>query len=233
MTISIGLGILLGSIVAQGVFAAAPAASQRWDFEDVTIGKLPDGWKVEGTNQDGPVATWEVVEDKSAPAGTKVLSLTRSNHTSEGTFNLCWSDKSSFKNGELSVRLKANSGKEDQGGGLIWRALDKDNSYICRANPLENNIRVYYVKGSKRSMLKSAPVEMASGQWHTLRIVHEDTHIHCFFNGKLLLEVDDSTFANAGGIGLWTKADAATSFDGLEVHTDASQSVDAPAAPVK
>jgi len=218
MTTKAFKGALLGVLLALAAHAAEPAAPQRWDFEDIPAGKLQEGWKVEGTNQDGPVATWEVVEEKAASGNSKVLTLTKPNHSSAGTFNLCWNDQVKFKNGEISVRLRANSGEEDQGGGLIWRALNKDNYYICRANPLEENIRLYTVQDGKRTTLKSATIDMASGAWHTLRIMHEGEHIRCYLNEKLALEAKDTTFAHAGGVGFWTKADAATSFDGLEVH---------------
>jgi hypothetical protein len=33
------------------------------------------------------------------------------------------------------------------------------------------------------------------------------------FNGKQLFEVEDSTFTDAGKVGLWTKADSVTLFD--------------------
>jgi len=33
------------------------------------------------------------------------------------------------------------------------------------------------------------------------------------YNGKQLFEVEDSTFAGPGKIGLWTKADSVTLFD--------------------
>lgn len=33
------------------------------------------------------------------------------------------------------------------------------------------------------------------------------------FNGQKLFEVEDSTFPQAGKIGLWTKADSVTYFD--------------------
>ena len=36
-------------------------------------------------------------------------------------------------------------------------------------------------------------------------------------DGKVLLEIEDSTFTAAGGVGLWAKADAATFFDDLQV----------------
>jgi hypothetical protein len=35
-------------------------------------------------------------------------------------------------------------------------------------------------------------------------------------NGKVYLEVKDETFAKAGKIGLWSKADAQTPFAGLK-----------------
>ncbi|MHC4090768.1 MAG: family 16 glycoside hydrolase, partial [Planctomycetota bacterium] len=56
-----------------------------------------------------------------------------------------------------------------------------------------------------------------SGKWHTIKIEHRGNHIRCHLNGQKLLDVKDDTFAEAGGIGLWTKADAVTSFDDLAV----------------
>lgn len=42
-----------------------------------------------------------------------------------------------------------------------------------------------------------------------------DDHIRCFLDGRKALEVSDGTFKDAGMIGLWTKADASSSFDDL------------------
>ena len=39
-----------------------------------------------------------------------------------------------------------------------------------------------------------------------------------FFDGQKIMEVEDSTFPGAGKVGLWTKADSVTYFDGLEVN---------------
>jgi hypothetical protein len=51
--------------------------------------------------------------------------------------------------GAIEVRLKAMAGSIDQGGGIVWRVRNRDNYYITRWNPLENNIRLYHVfKGS-------------------------------------------------------------------------------------
>lgn len=206
----------LGYIMAKG------GETQKKDkivftFENEATGEIPVNWKIEATNQKGPLASWEIVEDKTAPSGKKVLALTHPNHTFGGTFNLCWTDQIQFLNGEIIVKFKANSGVEDQGGGVIWRAKDINNYYISRYNPLENNFRIYYVKEGARRMLASARIKLPAHQWHELKIVHKGVIISGYLNGKKLLEVQDNTFSEPGGVGLWTKADAATSFDDFEI----------------
>lgn len=69
-------------------------------------------------------------------------------------------------------------------------------------------------------MASAENVRVATGQWLTVRIVHNGFHIEGWIDGQRLLEFDDGTFPDEGGVGLWTKADAATSFDDLIVRTD-------------
>ena len=51
------------------------------------------------------------------------------------TFNMALVEEITYQDLDITVRLKANTGAIDQGGGLIWRARDKDNYYIARYNP--------------------------------------------------------------------------------------------------
>ncbi len=204
--------------IAAGQEAAARNRIVRFTFDELHGGVLPAGWKGQATNRRGPLATWKVTKDSSAPSGNKVLSLVKVNHTFGGTFNLCWTDRVHFLNGEIAVKFRANSGLEDQGGGVIWRVRDKDNYYICRYNPLEKNFRIYYVKDGARRMLASARIQLPAHQWHGLKITMNGDQMAGYLNGKKLLEVKDHTFPEAGGVGLWTKADAATSFDDFEIH---------------
>ena len=108
-------------------------------------------------------------------------------------------------------------GKIDQGGGLVWRAKDKNNYYIARYNPLEENYRVYKVENGNRTMLQSTNIK-SSNSWHTLSIKAQGNHIQCFYDDKKYLDITDSTFTESGGVGLWTKADAKTYFDNLIVQ---------------
>ena len=217
MAAAASMAFALWLMPAVWVTGATDSRQHAWDFEDVPLGQLPTGWRVEGTNQRGPLATWQVVADEAAASGRKVLALTSPNHDSGGTFNLCWTEAVSFLNGELEVSFKAHAGREDQGGGIIWRVRDKDNYYVARFNPLEENFRLYYVKDGARKMLASATISLKAGAWHRMRITHAGDRIEGYLNSNKLLEAGDTTLTEAGGIGLWTKADAATSFDDLSV----------------
>jgi hypothetical protein len=112
--------------------------------------------------------------------------------------------------------MKAIAGKEDQGGGLVWRAKDAKNYYVARYNPLEDNYRLYKVEKGKRTQLKSANIKPREG-WHTLRVSMKGNVIECYYDGQKFLEAEDGTFSDSGKIGLWTKSDAQTHFDGLTV----------------
>jgi hypothetical protein len=213
--------LLLAACFAHAACAAPPEplrGSRRWTFDDTAEGKLPAGFVVDATRRVGALATWEVVAVANAPSAPKVLALTYPNHKSYDSFNLCWVPGLSFRDGVLGVKFCARSGKEDQGGGLIWRATGPNDYYVVRLNPLESNLRLYHVVGGTRTMLASADCAARTGEWHELRIEHRGDWITCSVDGQERLSVRDATLTAAGGIGLWTKADAATEFDDLVVQ---------------
>jgi hypothetical protein len=176
-----------------------------------------DGWRMQSTGGSGPHATWQARADATAISRPNVMALTAVNHSSEERFNLCWNPGVAFRDGRLSVVVRADGGEVDQGGGPMWRVRDADNYYVCRYNPLESNYRVYVVHDGVRRQLATAIVEADGAAWHRLEVEHTGSHIRCWFDGALKLEADDATIDGAGGTGLWTKADARTSFDDLSV----------------
>lgn len=187
------------------------------DFEGMQPGSIVPGWRNEATKPSPTSGTWSVAADGSG----SVLDLTGVDHVERRTFNLYWTGSPQFLDGDLSVRVRANSGVVDQGGGLIWRVLDADNYYITRYNPLEENLRLYYVKEGKREVLADVPgVVIPAGTWFKLDVRHVGSEISVSLDSKELIRMEDTTFPLAGGIGLWTKADAATSFDDFMVRPD-------------
>jgi hypothetical protein len=176
---------------------------RSWNFEAESPGAIARGFS-------GQVGRWEVVADGSNHV------LAQQAESGERVFNLALIDDTSYKDLDITVRVKAHTGQVDQGGGLVWRARDKDNYYVARYNPLEDNLRVYKVENGVRTQLDHADAP-GDHDWHTLRITMTDREILGYLDGKKLLVAEDSTFPDAGKIGLWTKADARSSFDDLAV----------------
>lgn len=186
----------------------------RQSFDGVSDGSLPRGWNVDATNSRGRLAEWKVVRDADASSAPRVLAVVKTSDAVGGDFNLCWTSDIVFRDGVIEVRIRADGGDEDQGGGVIWRARDANNYYVARYNPLEENFRIYYVKNGRRKQLASAEnLAIKAGEWFALKIIHRGEKAEGFLNGKKYFEVADATFLEPGGVGLWTKADAASSFD--------------------
>jgi hypothetical protein len=198
--------------------AAGPIVTgTKLDFEDVATGSLPAGWVAAETAGAGRLGKWRVEEMTGAPSGKRVLRLYETKNSGV-TFNLCMSEATFPADLDLAVRLHANSGSEDQGGGLIWRAKDADNYYLARWNPLEDNLRAYKVVGGRRSMFQSVELKADATQWHALRIRAKGKSVEVSFDGTARISFEDDTFGQPGKVGVWTKADAASSFDDLEVN---------------
>ena len=118
---------------------------------------------------------------------------------------------------DLQVSFLPFSGKADMGGGLIWRAGDDRNYYLTRANPLEQNIRIYRVVKGVRHMLRNFDQTIDVRQWHRLRVINRGCAIQVFYDEKEVFHFCDETFTS-GRIGLWTKSDAVTYFDDLQLQ---------------
>jgi hypothetical protein len=134
---------------------------------------------------------------------------------------VCLQDAPRFRDGFVQVRFKTVSGDIDQAAGVVWRAKDHVNYYICRANALEDNVVLYKIQDGKRTALDiigrkggyGVDAKVVPAQWHTLRVDFSGNRFRVTLNGQHLFDVEDSTFAEPGCVGLWTKADSVTHFD--------------------
>ena len=186
------------------------------DFDASPVGSLPTGFSSAITGAGGPVS-WIVVQDSTAPSEGKVLAQTSTDKTSF-RFPLCIYNRFAATDVTVSVSFKPVTGTVDQAAGLVARYRDKDNYYIVRANALENNVRLYKVERGKRKEFAGANVKVYPREWQTLGLEVEGTHFRVSLNDRLLFEADDSTFKDAGKVGLWTKADSVTYFDNFTIR---------------
>lgn len=153
--------------------------------------------------------SWKITQDKDQ----NILSMMK---RSKGSYNLCYNTDVDFLDGVISVDFKANSGEIDQGGGLMWRVQDEDNYYVARFNPLEDNFRYYIVHHGWRSEIASARVHLSVG-WHTMKVIQKGTNFTAYIDGVKYFDLEDEHLQQEGAVGVWSKADAHTSFDNLNI----------------
>jgi hypothetical protein len=108
------------------------------------------------------------------------------------------------------------AGREAATDGIVFRFAEGHYD-VVRANALENNFRRYYYNRGRHQLATARVPPPALGQWHTRRVVAVGEHIQAYLNGALLLEHRDARYG-AGQVGLWTKADAMTTFDDLVIR---------------
>ena len=195
---------------------ASPGAARTWSFdENAAAGAPPSGFSF-GRTGEGREGKWVVRAEASAPSGANVLAQVDSDGT-DYRFPVAWANEPSLRDVELRVRCKQVSGKVDQACGVVFRLRDANNYYLTRANALEGNVRLYYVKDGHRQQIASYSGKVASGAWHSVRVAAQGDHIQVWFDDAKAIDQHDKTFTDAGKVGLWTKADSVTYFDDLSV----------------
>ena len=193
---------------------ASPA--QIWNFDRNQPGTLPGEFSI-GTLFDGrPAGDWQVLATDRAKSPPHVLAQLMAKGA-EHAYKVVLIKEAIASDLNLEVSFLPIQGQADMGGGLIWRAADDRNYYLARANPLEQNIRVYRVVKGVRHLLENFDQTIDVRQWHILRVTHRGCQINIFYDNKQVFDLCDKTF-QAGMIGLWTKSDAVTYFDDLQLQ---------------
>ena len=182
------------------------AYGEKISFDNDEPNKAPGGWHIGVTGKGNP--KWMVIRDSTAPSAPNVLY-----QSGEGTFPWCVIPGVSISDGFVEVKFKALSGKIDQAGGVIWRFKDGNQYYIARANALENNVSLYYVKKGIRRTIKYVDARVPLNKWNTIRAEFAGDEIKFFLNGKKYIDLKDEHISGAGAVGIWTKADSKTLFD--------------------
>ncbi|TKS61519.1 MAG: hypothetical protein EWM72_00267 [Nitrospira sp.] len=195
--------------------AETASLSQEWSFDHEQPGVIPSQFSI-GTLFDGrPAGDWQVLATERAKSPPQVLAQLMAKGA-EHAYKVTLVKGTVASDLTLQVSFLPIQGNADMGGGLIWRAADDRNYYLARANPLEQNIRVYRVVKGVRHLLQNFDQTIGVKQWHTLRVIHQGCRMIIAYDDKQVFDLCDKTF-HAGMIGLWTKSDAVTYFDDLQL----------------
>ena len=192
-----------------------------WSFDGDEVDGAPAGFSF-GRTGNGKQGRWVVRAAAGAPSKPNVLVQLDADAT-DARFLVAVVDGSSFRDVKLSVSCKPISGTVDQACGLVWRFQDANNYFLTRANALEGNVRLYHVKGGNRGERASWSGNVATKTWHKLAVEAKGDRVVVTFDGQKVLDAKDSTFTEAGKVGVWTKADSVTEFDDLSASAPLAQ----------
>lgn len=204
-------------VIDVGRVASDPDQSTRaWTFDTEPPNIVPKGFVI-GTLFDGrPAGEWKVMPTDRAKSAPHVLAQLMAKGA-EHAYKVVLLEGFPSTNVDVQVSFLPIAGSADMGGGVLWRAADDRNYYLARANPLEQNIRIYRVVNGVRHLLENFDQIINVKRWHTLRVINQGCRSRVLFDEKEVFDLCDQTFSR-GRIGLWTKSDAVTYFDDLQMQ---------------
>ncbi len=198
-------------------FGLGATAGRVINFDNCPLGKTPAEWTVAMTNH-GRAPRWEIVKDLSAATQPYVFAQVSADPVRD-RFPLAIYDGVTFRDGEVSVRLKPVSGREVQAGGLVWRYRDENNYYLARANALAKNVQVFKVEnGIRMPLMAGVHHEIPSNAWSILKVSAKGNRFQVYMDHRRILQGYDNTFRSSGRVGLWTVADSVTYFDDFRIN---------------
>ena len=195
--------------------AAVTLATARAEAQQATRLDLETAAYTGAITGSGAAARWELLADPTAPTKRMVLAQTSVDKT-DYRFPLAILDVPAPANLDVSVRFKPVAGEVTvlPASRCAWAT---ETYYVVRANALEENVRLYRMVGGRRSQFAGANAKVASGVWQELRLKVEGNRFEVFLDGRSLYTASDTTFAAAGPVAFWTKADSVTYFDDFRI----------------
>src|ERR1700756_4078188 len=171
---------IVGAALITAVLVSV-ALADTVNFDNLKTGAPPPGWTATKTGSGD--AKWTIENDDTAPSKPNVLK-----QSGQATYPVCIKDDTNLRDGFVEVKFKAISGKEDQAGGLVWRAKDLNNYYVARANALEDNVTIYHTVNGRRTEKKRTDMKVTTNTWHTLRAEFQGSHFTVTLDGKKAIE---------------------------------------------
>lgn len=123
-----------------------------------------------------------------------------------------------FQNGEIEMRFQLLEGALDQCAGILFNVKPNGDYLTVRFNGKEDNLVLWtFNKGTRKFVKRGAEdVPLQTKQWYTMKIAVHGTKLEGYLNGRRLL---DYTLPEAvsGKVGVWSKTDSVSYFDGFTV----------------
>jgi hypothetical protein len=166
------------------------------------------------TIPEGAVSPWVSVEDATAAGG---VALEQRGRPTYANHSLAIYKPASVTDAEISVRIKAIGGREDQGGGIALRLPAPDNYYLVEMDARRDRVVFLRVVEGNAEEIISVDADIATKAWHTLKVRAVDDEFTVSLDGIWSFTVFDKALSGKGRVALWTATDSVTRFDSLAI----------------
>jgi hypothetical protein len=154
---------------------------------------------------------WVVVADATASSGSAILH-TRAART-EAAEGLAICQSAVVKNGDLSLRFKANATAPRQAGGLALRMATPKDYYLVTVDALRNRAALLQVISGVAEEIVGVDADVDADAWHTLAVRAQDDCFMVYLDGVWLFTGYNKALTHPGPIALWTEPGSITRFD--------------------
>jgi hypothetical protein len=158
---------------------------------------------------------WVVVADATASSGT-AIEHARVPRT-EAAEGLAICQSAMLKNGDLSLRFKANAAAPRQAAGLALRMVTPKDYYLVTIDALRNRAVLLQVSNGHAEEIVGVDADVDADAWHTLAVRAQDDCFTVYLDDEWIFTGYDKTFAHAGRIALWTEPGSVARFDRVAV----------------
>ena len=123
-----------------------------------------------------------------------------------------------FRNGEISMRFQIIDGALDSCAGILFNLKPTGDYLAVRFNGKEDNLVLWTFNKGTRKFVKRGAEDMPLPRkvWHDMKITVHGTQLEGYLNGKKLLEYTLPEPV-AGKVGVWSKTDSVSLYDGYTV----------------
>jgi hypothetical protein len=209
---------LVPALLAAAFVAFLPPAAAAQDARDTVdigqkTGALTEHFDFPPAAE-GAQPSWALVEDATAAGG---VALAQRGTPTATDHSLAVYKPASVENAEISVRIKATGGEEDQGGGIALRLTSPDSYYLVEMDARRDRVVFLRVANGHAEEIVAVDADIATNAWHTLTVRAVDDEFVVSLDGIWAFTAFDKVLSRAGRFALWTATDSVTRFDSITI----------------
>jgi hypothetical protein len=158
--------------------------------------------------------SWALAEDATAAGG---VALEQRGTPTTANHSLAVYKPASVKDAEISLRIKATGGEEDQGGGVALRLTAPDSYYLAEMDARRDRVVFLRVAKGDAEEIVAVDADIATNAWHTLTVRAVDDEFVVSLDGIWAFTAFDKALSRAGRVALWTATDSVSRFDSIAI----------------